>query len=240
MNEMTDQDWDLTYELAKSLAGVDTNIPEKLQAYLRSRKDIHGCRALLDAYAINAGQFLKLTSEQRKTRGVSFIRTGQMAQNYQRLSESLNRLFNSGRDVEAQARILGWVARLLKWAQYEGSLDELIVTYTNRRTRPHAGTPPSSVATSPGIQSGNNHYIRPNVKLTKQPPPEPKIETKREAVKLATDAKTGKALVRTEQGEEITCTTLPSYPPSKAGETFRAEITRENGKIVKCIFKAWV
>jgi len=206
MSEMNERDWKLTYELARDLEGRDISAIEKLQVYLRSMKDIEECKKMLAAFETNADKYLDMNPNQRTALGVSFIRTPRMAENYQRLSTPLNRLFGSDRDVEKQAYILGWVARLLKYARAGGNIEELSAQ---------------------------------NVKPPKQAPAPPRLETKRESVTLLTAVKNSKAQVRTEQGEEVNCAALPAYPKAEAGETFRAEITRENGKAIKCVFKAW-
>jgi hypothetical protein len=237
MSEMNERDWKLAYELARSLEGREIGAIEKLQVYLRSRKDVEGCKEMLAAFETNADRYLGMNPNQRTAHGVSFIRTPRMAENYQSLSTPLNRLFGSGRDVEKQACILGWVARLLKYARAGGNLEEL--SARNNAVGTQTPVSPSGIGSLSERDKHAKSGSTQNVKPPKQAPAPPRLETKREIVTLLTVVKNGKAQVRTEQGEEINCATLPAYPKAEAGETFRAEITRENGKAIKCVFKAW-
>jgi len=224
MSEMSEPDWRLTYELVRNLEKIDPSATAKLQVHLRTRKNIDDCRELLAAFATNSDRFLKMPPAQRKDRGISFIRTESMARDYQRLAESLNRLFDSGRAAEKQALILGWVIRLLKYVRIGGALAKS----SNREVA--ASTPSHTLPALPA------QSIKPN----KPAPPQPRREINRETVTLASVAKNGKAQVKTESGEEIVCANLPAYPPAKAGDKCRADVSRGNGKAVKAIFKGWV
>jgi hypothetical protein len=192
---------------------------------------------VLAAIETNADKYLQMNNDRRNALGVSYIRTPRKAQNYQHLPAPLNKLFGSGRDVEKQACILGWVARLLKYARVGGNLEELRARNNAVGTQPPVS--PSGIGSLSERDKHPKSGLTQNVKPPKQALAPPRLETKRETVTLITAVKNGKAQARTEQGEEINCASLPAYPKAEAGETFRAEITRENGKAIKCVFKAW-
>jgi CRISPR-associated protein (TIGR03986 family) len=64
------------------------------------------------------------------------------------------------------------------------------------------------------------------------------VERKREWVTMVKQLQGAKAMVKTEDGTEITCTALPTYPKMQEGERFRADVVRKAGKAESCVFKS--
>lgn len=75
------------------------------------------------------------------------------------------------------------------------------------------------------------------VKHTKlaTPPPKPQSVVTKEQVTIV-GQRAGKCLVKTEQGEQISCSGVPGYIMR---DVLQAEITRENGKAVRAKFLRW-
>lgn len=63
--------------------------------------------------------------------------------------------------------------------------------------------------------------------------------TKDETVVLIEIIIKGKAKVRTNAGEEVVCSDIPTYPKVSIGTTLKVDITREKGVIKKARFKRW-
>lgn len=85
---------------------------------------------------------------------------------------------------------------------------------------------------------------RPRVEQPAPPSPLPIAPTgfsgtKKEWVTIVKPMSSGKALVKTEEGEEVPCANLPGYPSPMIGQQFRANVSYENGKAVKAVFKGW-
>jgi CRISPR-associated protein Cmr6 len=85
----------------------------------------------------------------------------------------------------------------------------------------------------PHRESAESVHVAGSVRPTYRPQP------KREWVTLLSVPKNGMARVRTEQGEEIPCDRVPSYPPAREGERYRAAILREGGRAIRASFKSW-
>src|SRR5581483_2389877 len=69
-----------------------------------------------------------------------------------------------------------------------------------------------------------------------------RITTGREWLTLTGPARNGRAPARTERpGDEETveCAGIPAFPAFQPGQRCRADITRENGKPVRAVFKGW-
>jgi CRISPR-associated protein (TIGR03986 family) len=72
------------------------------------------------------------------------------------------------------------------------------------------------------------------------PPPPPPVETtKEEWVTLLSIGKKGKSQVRTHDNVEIPCANLGSPCMIKAGENFKAAVTRKDDKPVSAVWKSW-
>lgn len=48
-----------------------------------------------------------------------------------------------------------------------------------------------------------------------------------------------KALIKTEQGDEVLCSAISSLEPLQVGQRFRAAVTYEKGRPVRAVFKGW-
>jgi len=140
----------------------------------------------------------------------------------------------TGEDGKKLVEILGWAARLMRYYNTDAGDAELAARYpAAEREQPRSQSPQPAQpapAQAPPHAPGKRQA----------PTAPPRSETKREKVTLVAAAKNGKAQVRTAQGEEILCANLPAYPPSKAGDVCSADVTRDGGKAIKAMFKAWL
>lgn len=101
---------------------------------------------------------------------------------------------------------------------------------------PQPGTSRQPPSLPPPSVAGSERAAR---KVQKRRSEEDKATTKREWVTLTEDVKSGKARVRTEDGELIVCSNLPPYPKGTAGTRCRADVVRKGGKAERAIFKGW-
>jgi hypothetical protein len=228
--EIAARDWRLIESLARQLTSVDPNAIAKLQVYLRTTSDVSGCESLLNSLAKNANQFLRMPREQRQQHGVSFIRREPMARGYQTASQTLHQLFTSGHDAQTQARLLGWVVRLIRYYNSEAAAEFERPGRSDWQRTDRRGVSSQEVEVP-----APKPLPKPAKPIVKKPQP----QTSRELITLIGDAKTGKARVRVSTGEEITCTGIPPYPPASVGDTCYADVVREKGRAVKATFKVW-
>jgi hypothetical protein len=230
---MQETDWRLAEAVARDLVNRETDINElqKVVSFARIQTTMPGARvgekffALLDAMARD-GRYL--------------VRSGRTLDYYRDLQAVCREHLSGyrtagGEEGKKLVEILGWTARLMRYYNTDAGDDELIERQRAVGSKPSSSLPLETASASfrAPIPTINDLIER----QTKAPGP-PKHEIKRETVTLITSAKNGKAQARTDKGEEISCSNLPSYPPAKAGDVCRADVTRENGKAIKCVFKA--
>ncbi|HWP47351.1 MAG TPA: TIGR03986 family CRISPR-associated RAMP protein [Candidatus Limnocylindrales bacterium] len=106
---------------------------------------------------------------------------------------------------------------------------------------------PASKLTTPSQDLGSTPAAKSLIKTTPkvspkvQKPKQEEVTTKREWVTLVEDVKGGKAKVQTEGGEIVSCSNFPLYPMGMgtAGMRCRADVTRQDGKVQRAIFKGW-
>jgi hypothetical protein len=143
----------------------------------------------------------------------------------------------TGEKARELAVILGWAVRLLRYYRTEAGKAELAARQRaaeSQRLKQEQPRPVTTPSPQPSPPRG------PSTTKPTGPSRPARVEAERESVTLVTAAKGGKARVRTEQGEEIPCTNLPAYPPPKPGRVVRADVTREDGRAVKAVFKGWM
>jgi len=81
---------------------------------------------------------------------------------------------------------------------------------------------------------------QPGKQKGRKPKAEPaKVTTKKEWVILVENVAGGKAKVRTEDGEIVSCGNFPSYPQGMTEMRCRADVTRQDGKAQRATFKGW-
>jgi hypothetical protein len=228
---MTDKDWQIVHALAQSLSfsRVDSGVAEKLQHYLRMRRDVAACRKLLMALANNSETYLKMSDGERIKKGVSFVRTKKMAWAHKTLAEKLPSLLDSGRNAELQALMLGWVVRLMKYYKSKAGAEELSL-------RGDVDSLEHEIS-HPVIDAHNGSRIIHKKQIAKSV--KPLTKTMRETVTLIEPPKSGKANVLTSEGQGIPCASISSYPAAVVGDTCRADVTYEGNKAIRAVFKGW-
>ena len=243
MNEEIDERaWTLARELVDRLDPRSVDEVEKIQVYLRTRGQVDACKSLVKALATNADRFTTMTQEQQERRGVSFIRSANSAIYYQNISSTLNVLFDSGLDAREQALILGWAIRLLRYYRTDEGAPELealrrgaSISAKGQRTPREAPAQKNRAEASTPMPT--NRQAKPQ--RIKRTPPPVQTETTLAEVTLLAPAYGRRAKVQTEGGEEVICVLLPAYPIAGPGDVCRAELTRENGQLVRAVFKGW-
>lgn len=237
--------WELADTIALELVNRETDVNEvqkvavHIRVYAEAQPDQVGRRffTLLETM-VRDGRFL--------------VRSGRTLDYYRDLREVCNQHLRDFRTTTTPEKgwelvgILGWAVRLMRYYNAEEGTTELA-----SRTRHFSEGRPQRAGEKFGLQK------QPEAASATPPstsqPPKPvqqvkpvakrapvRVESTRESVTLVTNAKSGKARVRTAQGEEVACTGIPYYPPANAGAVCRAEVTRENGRAVKSIFKGLV
>lgn len=66
----------------------------------------------------------------------------------------------------------------------------------------------------------------------------PARQTKRERVTIAEVGRKG-CVVRTADGQLVSCRGVPAYPQPRPGQACTAQVTRVDGKVVEAVFKGW-
>jgi hypothetical protein len=240
--EMNERDWRLTHELVDRLDPRSTDEVQKIQVYLRTRRDVGACKSLVAAFASNGDRYSKMTADQQERRGMSFIRNSNTASYYQNISRTLNLLFDSNLDPTEQTRVLGWAIRLLRYYRTDEGAAELASqrrASRNAQTDDHNLTPLRTERDQKGIFAPKRTSGLPKRHRPRAAPPPVQSEVTTAAVTLMAPAFGRRAKVQTEQGEEVTCVLLPAYPIAMPGEVCIAELTRENGRLVRAVFKGW-
>lgn len=228
---MKSQDWQIAEVIARELSNRETDINEfqKVISYVRVQTTVPGNR-------VGEKFFMLLNTMVRD--GRYLVRSGRTMDYYRDLQavcgQYLSRYRTAvGEEAEKLVEILGWSARLMRYYNSEAGEAELAARQRaaeDKRSRVEPQQAQLPTTTQPATHAPISRQ---------SPPAPPRSETKREKVTLTTAAKSGKAQVKTESGEEIVCSSFPSYPPSKAGEVCWADVTREGGKAVRAVFKKW-
>jgi|SRR5579884_611547 len=226
------QYWQTAEAIARELVDRDTDVNEvqKVVTYARIHLDGGQVFALLDLM-VRDGRYL--------------VRSGRTMDYYRNLREVFAEHLPGYRTAKAdQARemvaILGWAARLMRFYQTEEGAEEF-----NKQQREAVLS-----QSSPPPRLDRRNSAEPAAERPTPPQNRPPVYKEKEEagftgtkskvwVRLASAAQAGKAKVRTEQGEEVSCTGIPFYPVAEAGAKFRADITYANGKAVRAIFKGW-
>jgi CRISPR-associated protein (TIGR03986 family) len=98
-------------------------------------------------------------------------------------------------------------------------------------------TTPQNRGSAPTIKSPTEAASPASPKAQK--PKQEETTTKKEWVTLVEDVKGGKAKVQTEGGDIVSCSNFPPYPTGTAGTRCRADVTRQDGRAQRAIFKGW-
>ncbi|MCL4424048.1 MAG: hypothetical protein M1553_01015 [Firmicutes bacterium] len=116
-------------------------------------------------------------------------------------------------------------------------------TLDGKAPTPHQSvTQPRQKSTGQGNPKGPADRPEPNLlknleRATSKPITQHQ-STNRELVEIIGISGGGKGRVRTPAGEEISCSNLPPFNLN-VGMTIRADVTRENGKATRAVFKSW-
>lgn len=230
----------LVFELAHRVAGdladrgTDPNEVAKLATTARVAK--------------NGSAFFRLLTAVTGREGVALVRTGQTRRYYEEIREACERHLlqyrtATGEQAEELATILGWSVRLLRYyatPHGQAELAERQRAAVGDRGAAYAPVAQAGKPARPSLEPGSDGSAAPL--RTAPPPPRPippREETKRETVTLVSRPKNGKAQVRTEAGEQVSCAGLPGFPPAEPETECRADVTRAGGKAVRAQFKGW-
>jgi hypothetical protein len=235
--------WELADELAIALVNRETDVNEV-------QKVATHARVVAERSPEKVGErFFSLLNTMTRD-GRYLVRSGRTLDYYRDLREVCERVLRDYRVTTAErgwelVSILGWAARLIRYYNTDEGAKEIA-------SRPAVGSQTQGKQIEQGQWSGQQAQVRssttssthqsstsaPKLKPVARPTPV-RTEIVRETVTLLTAARVGKARVQTSQGEEISCTGLPSYPSPEIGEVCRADVTRENGRAIKSAFKGW-
>lgn len=125
---------------------------------------------------------------------------------------------------------------------FDPSLCHLAEPAPDASGAPASASPQSGAPDHPtSSPSGSSMTIpqKSSRKPQKQKSEEAKAITKREWVTLIEEVEGGQAKVRTEDGEIIVCRNFPPYPKGAVEARCRADVTREDGKARRAVFKGW-
>jgi hypothetical protein len=235
---MQQSSWELAETVALDLVSRGTDVNEV-------QKVATGLRVFAERHPEQAGERMFTFIETMLRDGHHFVRSNQTLGYYRKLQE-VSRLHLSafrkstpeaGREL---AEILGWTVRLMRYYKTDDAREEMLRKQRQRENQPQLAGTSSGTSTGRSQAHSAEPRFEPPAKLRLiKPKVVIKTETIRELVTLAVSAKAGKARVRTRQGEEITCTGIPPYPPANEGDTCNADVVREKGRAVKATFKAW-
>ncbi|MDQ3918308.1 MAG: hypothetical protein M3348_07505 [Acidobacteriota bacterium] len=238
---MQQADWDLADAVALELLNKDTD-PKELQQLATYAR----VQAGRDPARVGENLFTLLG---RMVRDGHLVRSKQTPRYYRNLSDVCGSRLHDFRSTTRESAwklvgILGWAARLMRYYRSPEGQPELD---SKRRSVGRVEFPQDAEATQARPQSEHEPpqgEVRPKRPAPPPPPPRPKPrpreETARETVTLVSAVKAGKALVRTKKDEEVTCTGMPSYPRASPGEVCRADVTREDGRALRAMFKGWI
>jgi hypothetical protein len=224
---MNRSDWQLAEAIARELVNRETDVNEV-------HKAVTYARVQTTAHPDQVGERFFALLDTMTRDGRYLARSGRTLDYYRDLREVCGQHLRDYRTASGErgrqlVEILGWAARLMRYYTTAVGEAELVARHRAAPTPPQAEQRPSTADVPPRLPA----------RQPTPPPPVPRVEIKRESVTLVAAVKGGKAQVRTAQGEEIMCTNLPAYPPSKAGDVCRADVTREGGKATKAVFKGW-
>lgn len=229
---MNSFDWQMAETIARELVNRETDVNElqKVITYVRIQTSVPGEK-------VGEKFFVLLQTMVRD--GRFLMRSGRTLDYYRNLqSVCSNHLSDyrgaTGDEGKKLVKILGWVARLMRYYNTAAGDAELVARQNEKAiTQPPVEHQPQTVS----VPSQTKHP-----KKQRQPKPQkPPVQTeiKEATVTLTTMAINRKGRVRTEQGEEIPCAAFPAYPLGQIGEICIAEVTRENGRAVSAIFRGW-
>ncbi|HJQ31668.1 MAG TPA: hypothetical protein VJ866_05810 [Pyrinomonadaceae bacterium] len=232
--------WELADAVALELVGRETDVNEvqKVVTHVRVQAERDAGRVGQDFFAlleamVNDGRYL--------------VRSGRTLDYYRDLRDVCGRHLRGFRSTTPESGwelvgILGWAARLMRYYRSPEGKAELaaklrgVASGEARQEDAHARAQQAPQAAQ---EEQRQRRLAP-APPPAPPKPRPRQETKREVVTLVSVIKAGKATVRTKQDEEVTCTGMPSYPRVSPGEVCRADVTREEGRALKAMFKGWV
>jgi hypothetical protein len=235
---MMQSSWELADAVALELAGRETDVNEvqKVVTHVRVQAERDAGRVGQDFFAL---------LETMVSDGRYLVRSGRTLDYYRDMRDVCGRHLRGFRNTTPESGwelvgILGWAARLMRYYRSPEGKTELaskqrrVVGGEARHDESPSDTRPQSAREEPQPK-------RPASMPSLAPPKvRPREETTREVVTMVSAIKAGKALVRTKKDEEVTCTGMPSYPRVSPGEACRADVTRENGRALKAMFKGWV
>jgi hypothetical protein len=236
---LREESWSAAEAIALELSGRGTDVNEIQKVVTHAR-----VQAERNPERVGEDFFTLLDTMVRD--GRHLVRSHQTLDYYRNLSDTCNRHLRDFRRTTIESGwelvgILGWAARLMRYYNTPEGKAELTSKQrgVERRERSDDSAASSTPLRQTEVARDEPRPRRPTPQVA-PPKARPRQETAREPVTLLSEVKAGKARVRTERGEELTCTGLPSYPRASPGEVCRADVTREDGRAVKAFFKGWV
>lgn len=231
--------WEAAEAIARQLVGRGTDVNEVQKVVTHAR-----VQAEHDPARVGEDFFRLLETMVRD--GRYLVRSRQTLDYYGNLSDACNQHLREYRRTTPESgwelvAILGWAARLMRYYNTPEGKSEL----TSKQRGVGCVAESDNVSTTSAATSQQPAHSQEQTRQKRPapppPPPKPKPrqETARESVTLLSEVKGGKARVRTERGEELTCTGMPSYPRASTGDVCRADVTREDGKALKAFFKGF-
>lgn len=240
---MKESSWELADAVALALVGRDTDVNEvqKVVTHVRVQAERNPERVGDDFFAL---------LETMLRDGRYLVRSGRTLDYYRNLSDICRTHLRGFRHTTPESGwelvgILGWVARLMRYYRSPEGKSELASKQRGAvRADSASNAAASDVAVSAQSSQGRDAREAQPQRPTRTPPQappkaRPREEKRREAVTLLSAVKLGKARVRTAQDEEVMCTGMSSYPPASPGQTCYADVTRQDGRALKAIFKGW-